>query len=108
LIAVLSCRAAPYSDEDDDDDDSVEITPFDNTHPYGEPKVLMNPKQTADDLMTIDFKAIVDVFRNPELADRKIVVVSVVGAYRKGKSFLMDYCLRFMYANVSGNSHDFD
>jgi atlastin len=38
---------------------------------------------------------------HPEVQNRNIVVVSVIGEYRKGKSFLLDYCLRFMYANVS-------
>lgn len=41
------------------------------------------------------------ILLHPEVINRKIVVVSIIGAFRKGKSFLMDYCLRFMYANVS-------
>ena len=41
------------------------------------------------------------ILLHPEVKDRKIVVVSIIGAFRKGKSFLVDYCLRFMYANVS-------
>jgi hypothetical protein len=35
------------------------------------------------------------------LADYKVAVYSVMGAYRMGKSFLMNYCLRYLYANVS-------
>lgn len=42
-----------------------------------------------------------DMFLHPDVKDRKIVAVSIIGAFRKGKSFLMDYVLRFMYANVS-------
>ncbi|CAG9800754.1 unnamed protein product [Chironomus riparius] len=33
--------------------------------------------------------------------DRKIVVFSIVGSFRKGKSFFLDYCLRFLYAHYS-------
>ena len=35
------------------------------------------------------------------VGDRKIVIFSIVGEFRKGKSFFMDYALRFMYSNVS-------
>lgn len=40
-------------------------------------------------------------FTHDELDGRFIVVVSIVGAFRTGKSFLLDYILRFLYANVS-------
>ncbi len=36
-----------------------------------------------------------------ELKNRKIVSLSIVGAFRKGKSFLLDYMLRYLYAMVS-------
>lgn len=49
----------------------------------------------------VDYVGISSFFNKTELADRKIVAVSIIGALRKGKSFFMDYCLRFMYANVS-------
>ena len=55
----------------------------------------------------VDYEKISEIFLHPDVVDRKIVVVSIVGAFRKGKSFFMDYCLRFMYANVSGISSDF-
>jgi atlastin len=38
---------------------------------------------------------------HPEVRDRKIVFLSILGAFRKGKSFFLDYCLRYLYANVS-------
>jgi len=49
----------------------------------------------------VDYDRIDELLLHPEVADRKVAVVSIIGAFRKGKSFLMDYCLRFMYANVS-------
>jgi atlastin len=36
-----------------------------------------------------------------EVKDRKIVSLSIVGAFRKGKSFLLDYMLRYLYSTVS-------
>lgn len=41
------------------------------------------------------------IFLNPIVKNRKIVVLSIAGISRKGKSFFLDYCLRFMYATVS-------
>ena len=49
----------------------------------------------------VDIKSLNDTFMHPEVKDRKIVAISIIGAFRKGKSFLMDYALRYMYANVS-------
>ncbi|XP_070497913.1 atlastin-like [Chironomus tepperi] len=40
-----------------------------------------------------------DLFFNPKLKDRQVVVFSIVGAFRKGKSFLLNYMLRYLYAH---------
>lgn len=53
-------------------------------------------KQFVNKYDTID-----SILLQPELLDRNIVVVSIIGEYRKGKSFFLDYCLRFMYETVS-------
>jgi predicted AAA+ superfamily ATPase len=46
-------------------------------------------------------KALETLLMHPEVVDRKLVVVSIVGVVATGKTTFMDYCLRFMYANVS-------
>lgn len=77
------------SDEDFDD----------HQHPHGNPVNLM--WLTQNQSIEVDYDSIDKMFLHPEIADRTIVAISIIGAFRKGKSFLMDYCLRFMYANVS-------
>lgn len=49
----------------------------------------------------IDYKSLDKLFLHPDVKDRKIVAVSIAGSYRKGKSFFLGYCLRFLYSNVS-------
>ena len=68
-------------------------------HLYGKSvKVL---KFSNDNKMLIDNNELNRMFLHPEVKTRKIVIVSIIGAFRKGKSFFIDYCLRYMYANVS-------
>jgi hypothetical protein len=67
-------------------------------HPHGVHTGIIT--FSKKDGVSVDYESI-KILLHPTLANRKIVVFSIIGAFRKGKSFLMDYCLRFMYANVS-------
>lgn len=40
------------------------------------------------------------ILEKDELRDRDIVVVSIAGALRKGKSFLLNYFLKYLNAKV--------
>jgi hypothetical protein len=51
----------------------------------------------------LEEKELEGILLHPEVKDRKIVPVSILGVFRQGKSFLMGYVLRYMYANVSLN-----
>ena len=48
----------------------------------------------------LDMEALRTVLLSEEVKNRKVVVVSVAGAFRKGKSFLLDYLLRFLNNKV--------
>jgi len=71
----------------------------DHNHPYGKSESILS--FTSEDKITINEEVLRQIFEHPELQNRKIVVFSIIGAYRKGKSFFLDYCLRFLYAHVS-------
>ncbi|CAO1438850.1 unnamed protein product [Diamesa serratosioi] len=67
------------------------------THLYGKSVNIL--KFSTDNKVLIDKTELDKMFLDPEVKNRKIVIVSIIGAFRKGKSFFLDYCLRYMYAN---------
>lgn len=75
------------------------IAPVMHKHPHGHSLNVL--KFNDDETLRVDYEAFNELFMHPEVKDRNIAAVSIIGAFRKGKSFFMDYCLRFMYANVS-------
>ncbi|XP_048367889.1 LOW QUALITY PROTEIN: atlastin-3 [Sphaerodactylus townsendi] len=52
----------------------------------------------------LDEKALSQVLLQDAIRDLDVVVVSVAGAFRKGKSFLLDFLLRYMYMQKEGGS----
>ncbi|XP_043931062.1 atlastin-3 [Protopterus annectens] len=46
----------------------------------------------------LDEKALQSVLLEENIRDLDVVVVSVAGAFRKGKSFLLDFMIRYMYS----------
>lgn len=54
-----------------------------------------------DHTFELDEAALSRILLAEEVRDREVVAISVAGAFRKGKSFLMDFMLRYMYNHVS-------
>lgn len=56
---------------------------------------------TQDDhTFVLDEDTLTEVLLQDHIKDRFVVVISVAGAFRKGKSFLLDFFLRYLYARV--------
>lgn len=53
-----------------------------------------------DHSFVLDEDTLTELLLNDNIKDRNVVIVSVAGAFRKGKSFLLDFFLRYMYARV--------
>lgn len=57
------------------------------------PVVITNEENHS---FILDDDALSGVLLKPEVADKKVAIVSVTGAFRKGKSFLLNFFLRFL------------
>ncbi|XP_061652069.1 atlastin-1 isoform X1 [Phyllopteryx taeniolatus] len=56
-----------------------------------------------DHTFELDEAALSRILLAEEVRDREVAAISVAGAFRKGKSFLMDFMLRYMYNQGSDN-----
>ncbi|XP_010744881.2 atlastin-3 [Larimichthys crocea] len=56
-----------------------------------------------DHSFALDTEALAKILLAPKVRDKHVVVLSVAGAFRKGKSFLLDFMLRYMYRQSDGN-----
>lgn len=54
-----------------------------------------------DHSFELDEAALNRILLSQAVRDKEVVAVSVAGAFRKGKSFLMDFMLRYMYNQES-------
>ena len=54
-----------------------------------------------DHTFSLDEERLDSILLQPDIQDKWVVVVSVAGAFRKGKSFLLDFFLRYLNVDVS-------
>ena len=66
----------------------------------GEPRQVVTTDEEKH-TFTLDEEALEEVLLQPQIRDKEVVIVSVAGAFRKGKSFLLDFFLRYLNAQVS-------
>lgn len=67
------------------------------SHPLLSQVVVAKPDHTFE----LDQEALQEILLSDEVRDRKVVVLSVAGAFRKGKSFLLDFIIRYLNKEVS-------
>ena len=53
-----------------------------------------------DDTFELRQEVLESVLLKPEVKDKYVVVLTVVGAFRKGKSFLLNFFLRYLQTQV--------
>ena len=97
-ICVVCCGTGNFSDKSNLDWSSEEEEPDGRARPV---QVLV---VKDDHSFELDEAALSRILLSEEVRDREVVAISVAGAFRKGKSFLMDFMLRYMYSQVSSLS----
>ncbi|VDN51828.1 unnamed protein product [Dracunculus medinensis] len=53
-----------------------------------------------DHSFRLDIEALERILLVPEITDKKVSIISVAGAFRKGKSFLLNFFLRYLQADL--------
>lgn len=99
LISVF-CPPGSLSDKNVYDWSSEEEEPDGRARPRPVQVLLVKDDHTFE----LDEAALSRILLAGEVRDREVVAISVAGAFRKGKSFLMDFMLRYMYNHVSVQS----
>ena len=78
--------------------DIIVVRPERSAHHPGQPLQVVNVQEDHSfDISIDDLEA---VLLDPRVRDNKVVILSVAGAFRKGKSFLLNFCLRYLQAEV--------
>lgn len=90
----MSEESAPLVDIDEVKEEREEAVPI----------VLSQP----DHKFQLDENALERLLMRDDIKDRSVVIVSVAGAFRKGKSFILDFFLRYMNYRYGSEKTDVD
>lgn len=61
---------------------------------------IVGPSSREGQKFLLNLNFLIDTLEAENIRDRNVVVVSMVGAFRTGKSFLLNFFLRYLYAQV--------
>ncbi|KPJ21496.1 Atlastin [Papilio machaon] len=86
FICISVCRAV-----------SEQPVPAPKLGPHGVQIVDTGPDHT----FVLNEEALAELLLQDDIRDRAVVVLSVAGAFRKGKSFMLNCFLRYMHHKVS-------
>ena len=67
----------------------------------GRPRPIEIIIPQEDHKFKLNVEALEDILCDDDVRDKPVVVLSVAGAFRKGKSFLLDFFLRYLGHKVS-------
>lgn len=94
-VDAVRRRRGEAADRGDSPDSALsslaELPPDDET-----PKPVQIVVAKLDHTFELDEEALQEILLSDEVRDRKVVVISVAGAFRKGKSFLLDFLIRYL------------
>uniref|UniRef100_A0A672N1X2 Atlastin-2-like n=3 Tax=Sinocyclocheilus grahami TaxID=75366 RepID=A0A672N1X2_SINGR len=78
-----------------------ELEPKEDSVPEGARPIQIVITNEDDHKFELDAAALEKILMQEHVKDLNVVVVSVAGAFRKGKSFLLDFMLRYMHNQSS-------
>lgn len=78
---------------------------------HGKSVQILKKEDDSSTSFTLDLPVIKEVFENPLIQDKPICIITVAGAMRTGKSFLLDHMLKHLstedVSKINGNSNGF-
>lgn len=79
---------------------SGSIEPSDDSLPSSSYHPIQIVTAHMDHKFELNLEALQELLLDEHVRDKPVVVLSVAGAFRKGKSFLLDFLLRFLENTV--------
>lgn len=70
------------------------------TIPFARAIQIVQPTGGHSFVLKIEY--LESILNSDEIRDRYVVVISIAGALRQGKSFLLNFYLQYLYAQVNG------